>query len=352
MRSPRRSLARGTVFVAVFPGVLLAFLALSRPAQACAGCRNPSLPLSRVSNALLIPGQLRASAVFTATSLNVVHEAGCLDPANCDEIPAQPRFLHDQDILAGELRAVAELALSPAFGLEAQIPFRLTRTEIQYTTLQGAPYQPLDPDVHHRDETLPGLGDPWLLARLQAAPLGTILTARLGVSLPVGQTEADPFALGDQGLRHQHIQFGTGTFDPVLMLDLSRRLRPVEVSLYGQAQLSLYENDKGFRGGQRLFAGVQAGGAVWKALVASAGLDVAYEGPERWGGRIQQDGNLGRTELLGALSLTHPFGRSLATLVVRVPFYRHIVSGDEPQGRLSSPLSLGLMVSRTFGGGV
>jgi hypothetical protein len=336
---------------------LLAFVAccsvtaMPGQAAACAGCRNPNLPITRLTTAQLMPRQFRASALLSATTLNVVHEAGCADPAACHDIPVQPPFLHDQDIYPGELRAVAEIGLTVNWGVEVQVPFRVTRTSIRYTELNGAPYQPLDPDVHHRDETIAGFGDPWLLGRWGSVFGGTSVTARAGTTLPLGHIEDDPFALGAEGLRHQHIQFGNGTFDPVLMVDLSRTFGRVDVSVYGQTQLTLYENRKGFRAGNRFFTGAQTGMLVLPRLTAALALDVLSERPERWGGKTQQDGNLGRTEVLGGVSLTRPFGSTITSLILRFPLYRHIVTGDEPRGRLSSPVMLSLVLSRTFGHG-
>jgi hypothetical protein len=336
--------------VRVLAGLLALLLGsgLPRLASACAGCRNPNLPITRLSTVHLAPGEIRASGVVSATTLNVVHEAGCADPADCPEVPAQPRFLHDQDIFPGEIRVVGEMGLTRQLGVELQLPFRVTRTTVRYTDLAGQPYRPLDPDVHHRNETMAGVGDPWLLGRWGRSLAGTAVTARAGVGIPLGSTEDDPFALGARGERHQHIQFGSGTFDPLLMLDLSRTIAPVDVSLFGQAQLSLYQNSKGFRAGNRYFAGVQAGALLAERVTTSLGVDLLTERPERWSGRIQQDGNLGRTELLGGVSLSRPFGRAIASLVVRFPLYRQIVAGDETKGRLSSPLMLSLVLSRTF----
>ncbi len=330
--------------------VVLALVLGSLPGRvmACAGCRNPNLPITRLSTVHLAPGEVRASAVVSATTLNVVHEAGCADPLDCQEVPIQPRFHHDLDIIPGELRAVVELGISPAWGIEAQLPFRVARTSVRYSDLDGAPYHPLDPEVHHRNETLAGVGDPWLLGRWGRSFGGTAVTARAGTTVPLGNTEVDPFELGAQGKRHQHIQFGNGTFDPIFMLDLSRKLGPVDLSSYGQAQLTVHESSKGFRAGNRYFAGLQTGAVVAARVTATLGLDLLSERPERWGGIIQQDGNLGRTELLGGLALSRPFGRTTGSLVVRFPLYRHIVEGDAARGRLSSPLMLSLVLSRTF----
>jgi hypothetical protein len=85
--------------------------------------------------------------------------------------------------------------------------------------------------------------------------------------LPLGRTEEDPFRLGDMGLPHQHIQFGNGTFDPLLALDVSRSFGRLQAAAYGQAQLTLYANTKGFQAGSRLFAGLSAGGRVAEKLI-------------------------------------------------------------------------------------
>ncbi len=333
---------------ALVAAAALVAITAPRTVHACAGCRNPSMPISRLTAVHLRPGELRASALLAGTTLNVVHEAGCPDVGNCQEVPAQPRYLHDQNIYPGELRTILEIGLTRSWGMEAQLPFRITRTTIRYTDPGGAPYVPLDPDVHHRHETLAGFGDPWLLARFASRWGETLMTARAGVSLPLGRTEENPFALGEFGMRHQHIQFGNGTFDPVVALDAFRTVGKAQLAAYGQAQVSLYENGHGFRAGSRYLAGVQAGTPIWRTLVAALGSDVLHEGAERWDGKIQQDGNLGRTEVLAGLSLTQPFGSTSASLWIRVPVYRRIVTGDEPPGKLSSPLMLSLMLSRTF----
>jgi hypothetical protein len=327
---------------------LLAALA-PRAARACAGCRNPNLPITRLSNVTLLPGELRVSGVLSATALNVVHQDGCVDLADCDEVPVQPRYLHDQNVYPGELRAIAEYGISHLFGVELQLPVRVTGTTIQFKTLDGQPYVPLDPDVHHRNETLAGIGDPWLLGRFGDDFSGFVLTARAGTTLPVGRTEEDPFRLGDLGLRHQHIQFGTGTFNPLYALDLSRTFGRLQASAYTQGEVVLYQSSKGFRAPNRFFAGFQLGTLLPWQLTASLGPDVLHESPERWQGVVRQDGNLGRTEVLAGLNLTRPFGETTVVLVVRVPVYRHIVPGSEDPGTLSSPVSASLVVSRVFG---
>jgi hypothetical protein len=292
---------------------------------------------------------VRATVAVTATSINTVHKAGCADPLHCHEIPAQPEFLHDQNIHPGEVRAMVEVGLSHALGLEVHVPLRMVKTTIRYTTPDGQPYTPLDADVHHRNETLWGLADPWLLGRIGGLLGGFWLSLHAGLSIPIGKTQDNPFALGDQGLRHQHIQFGNGTFDPVVSADAAKTLGKVQVSAYAQTQLTLYENSHGFRAGHRYAAGAQGGGRVAGKLIAMLGLDLMNDGSERWDGTIRQDGFLGRTEVLSGISLVYPFSETSVSVGIRVPVYRHITAGNEDPGTLSSPAVLSLTVSRAFG---
>src|SRR5690606_9571258 len=121
--------------------------------------------------------------------------------------------------------------------------------------------------------SLLGLGDPWLLGRWAGDFGGLAVSARAGVSVPVGRTESNPFTLGDRGIRHQHIQFGSGTFDPILALDISIPLGRWLMSGYGQGQAALYENGHGYRAGLRASLGAQAGRKVWRSLTGAAGLE-------------------------------------------------------------------------------
>ncbi len=319
-------------------------------AEACAGCRNPSLAVGRANEGPLPSGALRAGLTVTGTTVHVVHEAGCADPANCDEVPIQPAHLHDQHLYPLELRLAAEYALNENFGLALQLPFRLIATSVEYTTPDGAPYEPLDEGVHHRNETLAGLGDPWLLFRAGAHVDRLWLAARAGVSLPLGSTEENPFELGDRGLRHQHIQFGSGTFDPIAILELMRSFDGIELQAFVQGQLPLYENRHGYHAPWRVYGGASAGTLLAGKLFGALGVEAFHEDAEEWDGDRRQDGNLGRTELLGAATLSQAFGATEVTLDVRAPFYRQIVTGDEPPGTLSSPVTLSLGVAHTFGG--
>jgi hypothetical protein len=191
---------------------------------------------------------------------------------------------------------------------------------VRFEDLGRQPYRPADGDIHHRNEKLSGTGDAWLLAHgARRAGVWTI-AARLGVSIPFGRTEPNPFDLGRRGIPHEHLQFGTGTWDPLVGLAVGRRVGATSLNLFSFSRFVLAANDHGYRAGRRHELGLAADrrlAGAWRGLVS---LDLARDEAETWGGRIEEEGNLGRTDLLVSLGV----GRALPhvgalTLTLRVP---------------------------------
>jgi hypothetical protein len=319
------------------------------PAEACAGCRNPSLAVTRGSEGPLDEGAIRLGATITGTTVHVVHEAGCRDTTNCGEVPVQPTYFHDQHLYPVELRLIGEYGVSKTFGVEAQLPFRAVTSSIEYADANGAHYEPLDPGIHHRNETVIGVADPWLLLRVGTTVQAWWFAARPGVSLPLGRTEENPFALGDRGLYHQHIQLGSGTFDPVAIVEASRAFAAIQLQFFAQGQAPLYENGDGHRAPWRVYGGGSVGRKLVAELSGALGVEASHEAAEKWEGEVRQDGNLGRTELLLAATLSYRLGATELALSARAPVWRHIVVGNEPPGTLSSPVILGLGATHVFG---
>lgn len=281
-----------------------------------------------------------------ATTSRVTHESVCPDIGPICDVRDEPPQLHDQRFAIGELRASIEHGLTDALGVELQLPLRLTRTTIQFRRLDGTPVELDYENIHHRNETLVGPGDPWVLGRY-AFSLGEVrLAARAGFTVPLGSTEEDPFALGAAGQPHQHLQLGSGTVQPLLSLEAGRQWDAWSARVWGQAQLSVAENAHGFRAGHRFGAGLGGTLRVADSLQLSAGADVAHEQPERWEGVIQQDGNLGRTDVLVGGGLHWAVKDVRLGLTLQVPVYSHIIGHH---GQLTYPGLLGLTVGTTFG---
>lgn len=289
------------------------------------------------------------SVTAMGTAVRVVHESACPDIGPVCAERDEPPQLHDQMFYVTELRPIFEVALLDRLSLEVQTPVRLNHTTIVYRRLSGDLYTPDYENIHHRNETLAGLGDPWLSARTAFSFGAFRASGRLGVSLPLGSTVENPFALGRAGNDHQHIQFGTGTVNPVAAVDAAYLAGPLDVRAYAQTQLSLYQNAHGYRAGDRYGVGALAEARVVRELRLSVGMDVVTELPERWDGRVEQDGNLGRTDVLFGASASLPVGASLLTLGFKVPVYQHIIqSEDHDGGQLTYPAIINVGVRRTF----
>jgi hypothetical protein len=231
-----------------------------------------------------------------------------------------PVAWHVQDITVGDAAFVTEYGIARGLGLSLTAFYRQARTRIRFEDDARQKVVAPGGDIHHRDETLDGPGDPWalLVAGGNVGPWS--LAARGGVSIPLGRTEENPFELGRRGLAHQHIQFGTGTWNPMAGVSLGRRLGPVTLAGSVLARLVVSENDHGYRAGNRYDVSVRAERRLGSPWLVAAGLDLAREDAERWNGVIEEEGNLGRTDLLAGFTLARLMGAAGGvTLQVRVP---------------------------------
>jgi hypothetical protein len=143
----------------------------------------------------------------------------------------------------------------------------------------------------------------------------------VGLTLPVGRTEPDPFALGDLGLPHQHIQFGTGTWDPIVGAAAGRRFGEVAFTVSALARFILAENSHRYQAGHRYYAEATASRRLAGAWSGRLGFIAAREQAERWDGRVRTDeGNIGRTDLLLAAGVARAIsGIGAVSLTVKVP---------------------------------
>ena len=207
-----------------------------------------------------------------------------------------------QDLFVSELAVTVGRGLRENVGFELQIPFRLVRDRVEYLDLARQPYQPPNPGLHHRNETLARLADPQLGVALGHRWELWTLAGRAAISIPLGRTEPNPFELGHHGLWHQHIQFGTGTWDPIFSLAVARSAGPFELRLSGVSRLTLAENDHGYRAGNRYSGQFEAAPKLGDDWSAAVGLILAREEAETWDGRMEAEGNLGRTDLFLSLA--------------------------------------------------
>ena len=118
-------------------------------------------------------------------------------------------FFRFQLDIAYRLAADWDVALSLPYDIKDQDAFI---DEIAPVTLDEREAILRNQDIHHRDEVYRGFADARLLVSHSITNLlrdTDRLMVSVGASIPIGATEEDPNRLGDAGIKHLHIQFGT-----------------------------------------------------------------------------------------------------------------------------------------------
>src|SRR5262249_35705560 len=112
------------------------------------------------------------------------------------------------------------------------------------------------------------------------------------------------------GLPHEHLQFGTGTVDPLLGLDVSRVVGAgITLAAFAQGQAPLYADGYGYQAGTRLLGGGEAQRAFGDVSVR-LGAAVAHEFPGGGDGGVpRDDGNRGRSDFCLGAGATMPLGQ-------------------------------------------
>ncbi len=236
--------------------------------------------------------------------MTVSHVADCPDlgPSCFDGGPKPTPYNHHVDQLMAETVLDVGLGITPWLGVDTRWSLRIADVNPSYSELDGTPKEVPD-DIHHHDETLVDVTDPWLLFRLAAVQGDFVGLLRLGASFPVGRTEPDPYALGREGQWHEHLQAGTGTVVPIVGFGMSYtigrgRSVPVTIGLGGIGFFNSYENDEGFRAPVRLYASHRVAVSFLKGKITPfAEATLAHEGEELWQGEVGLEGSNIRTEI-------------------------------------------------------
>jgi hypothetical protein len=274
--------------------------------------------------------------------------------AECPDLGPQCRtanppvpYNHHIEQFMSDVSLDASYGVTPWLAAELRLSLRIVDVNPSYSELDGTP-KSVPNDIHHHDRTLVGPGDPWAVMRFAAASGRFVSAARLGVTLPIGRTEPDPYALAEQGRWHEHLQFGTGTFMPIAGIGLSYGLERVDLSLSALGLFSLYENGHGFRAPSRFFASTRTTVPLLdRRLRPYVSVDLSHETEELWNGHPGAEGSNVRTELLlgGGIAWTFapPWTAELGVRA-RVAQFTDAASFDYPglvQFALSTELDLG-----------
>jgi hypothetical protein len=186
---------------------------------------------------------------------------------------------------------------------------------------------------HHRTETYEGWGDLELGVGWRGRGLfgeKSIFRFSLGTTLPTGHYEKnDPLRAGEEGREHLHIQFGNGTFDPLIDFYLGLPLSEKwALSFYGRGRFPLYENDAGYKPSIEATFIPRLTFLPTKDLSFSTGLTSNYYGYSEWNG--VRDPNSGQFTLNAMVSMGYKFNEHLsASLSVLIPAYTKTFIGED-----------------------
>jgi hypothetical protein len=215
------------------------------------------------------------------------HQSSCPDIGPICQVRAEPPQEHHTSLWLTEVRLLGEYGIAEHFALQGLLPLRIIGTKTTYTDLAGTPIQLDYESIHHHNEALIGLGDAQLLLHGGSAFGAFRLGGRAGISFPIGKVQDNPFKLGELGLPHEHIEFGTGTFDPVLGLDVARDFAGWSLAAFGYTQVPLYQGPKGYQAGARVAGGITGSSSLGlTGPTFRLGVVALHEFPERWDGVV------------------------------------------------------------------
>ena len=192
-----------------------------------------------------------------------------------------------------------DIGLKYQFGsqwmLEANVPYETKAQEATVEKIDPVTPEQWDAIVrngnnHHRNETYTGLGDADILFAHHVHGIfkeDDFFTGRIGTTIPFGKTEEDPWKLGAAGLEHLHIQFGTGTFNPIVDMHYSLPLyKGLGVNASIRGKFPFYENSKTYRAPREL---TYTGGLNYRFndwLSLQAGYLGFYQTYAYWAGEL------------------------------------------------------------------
>jgi hypothetical protein len=214
---------------------------------------------------------------------------------------------HELGIRMADLNVGMSLGLSFKTEVELRLPLRIF--DVTPTFIGESGDTLIDyTSIHHRDETLVGLGDIAVMGRYRLVePVlerRILVDLRFGLTVPTGSTEADPFTLAEAGESHQHVMFGSGTFDPIVGIESALRLNNAMLIAWAQASASPLENSHGYKAPSKVMGGFSVmsgfGSETWSL---NSGIETYHETPATWSGEPAK--NSGRTDVIASAGVRY-----------------------------------------------
>lgn len=264
-----------------------------------------------------------------------------------------PSHRHDVQLDFVRYEFVTSYELREDWDIRLRVPYDVKQRESSFEPLEPATSTEIadmrrNMNLHHASATLEGFSDfSLLLATRKNAVFGDedALAISVGSSLPIGKTEENPHPLGDLGLSHEHIQFGSGTFNPLLELyyltPLSERFN---LSINAIGKFPFYENDKGYLAPIEVSSGLLVGYEVTEAFRLRVGWSFYYQTFAYWDGEADENSGLISNGAVGGASYRLSERSSLG-LDVRVPVSQQTLSDEGDTYEQGTVVQLGLSYS-------
>ena len=189
--------------------------------------------------------------------------------------------------------------------------------------------------IHHRTESYEGFSDPefsvgWRTTGVPFFGERSVFRVSAGFTIPVGDTEEDPWLLADAGLEHLHVQFGNGTFDPIIDVYLGAPINEqLAWNVFAKARLPLYHNSKGYRGAPEVIVSPRISWLPTKKVSVFAGATGIYYGYSDWE-KTGRDRNSGQLSFYANAGVGYKLTDELtASVTALLPFYTDSFSSED-----------------------
>lgn len=270
---------------------------------------------------MLAPGALRISlTTLYGSDFEGGHFSRSGTAADGSGLPV-PLYRHEVSLDYIRLELGLQYTVADGWDIVGRIPWEQKQQASAITAVDaatGAEREAMqrNVDLHHRSVTLRGVGDLMVLGRRRWSGVwreGDALTLSAGGTIPTGRTVENPYHLGEQGVRHLHIQFGTGTVDPLLETSYSAPIAGrVSAGAYLAGRFPFYENERTFCAPPDATVGLHVAHRTSDRLQLRLEGAAYAQGYGYWDG--QQDENTG----LLATSITGGAALQLSTVSVSV----------------------------------
>lgn len=212
-----------------------------------------------------------------------------------------PRHRHEVslDFIQLELGMVVPINEQWDFRFRLPISIKQQRSSIRFVSPMSESERTAtlrNRQVHHRSESYQGLGDPTLLLASRYDSVffnDDVLVLSGGVSVPLGRIEGDPFEAGEAGREHLHIQFGTGSFDPVIEFQYEKPLnQSFRSAFFASGRIPFYENRKRYQAPSEVSSSLSLAWDALELCSVYSGYLFYFQGYGHWG-RTGKDENTG-----------------------------------------------------------